>query len=191
MRPRPSPASTEPKRRRCPQPNRCAPRLARLRPGDQETGHRAGHGQRHRDRLRRAGRRVREVGVDPDMMGDAQRTTLRRQLRGDQVESVVPFAQPGSLTRVYCVASGKGGVGKSSVTVNLAAALATRGLSVGYWTPTSTASIIFQAEEMDILKTAPRTPRTNASSAPTATASRSLTSHSECSVPARRQSTRP
>jgi ATP-binding protein involved in chromosome partitioning len=44
---------------------------------------------------------------------------------------VIPFAQPGSRTRVYAVASGKGGVGKSSVTVNLAAALAARGLSVG------------------------------------------------------------
>jgi ATP-binding protein involved in chromosome partitioning len=44
---------------------------------------------------------------------------------------VIPFALPGSLTRVYCVASGKGGVGKSSVTVNLAAAMAARGLSVG------------------------------------------------------------
>ncbi len=44
---------------------------------------------------------------------------------------MIPFAQPGSLTRVYCVASGKGGVGKSSVTVNLAAAMAAKGLSVG------------------------------------------------------------
>jgi ATP-binding protein involved in chromosome partitioning len=44
---------------------------------------------------------------------------------------VIPFAQPGSRTRVYAVASGKGGVGKSSVTVNLAASLAARGLSVG------------------------------------------------------------
>ena len=42
-----------------------------------------------------------------------------------------PFAQPNSLTRVYCVASGKGGVGKSSVTVNLAAAMAQDGLRVG------------------------------------------------------------
>jgi ATP-binding protein involved in chromosome partitioning len=44
---------------------------------------------------------------------------------------VIPFAQPGSLTRVYAVASGKGGVGKSSVTVNLAAAMAADGLRVG------------------------------------------------------------
>ena len=50
---------------------------------------------------------------------------------GDTAEPVIPFAQPGSLTRVYAVASGKGGVGKSSVTVNLAASLARRGLSVG------------------------------------------------------------
>ena len=43
----------------------------------------------------------------------------------------IPFAKPGSLTRVYAVASGKGGVGKSSVTVNLAAAMAAAGLPVG------------------------------------------------------------
>ncbi|WP_231950396.1 Mrp/NBP35 family ATP-binding protein [Allokutzneria albata] len=74
---------------------------------------------------------VREVQVSLDVMGDQQRTELRQKLRGDAKEPVIPFAQPGSLTRVYCVASGKGGVGKSSVTVNLAAALAQRGLSVG------------------------------------------------------------
>src|SRR5699024_6475871 len=50
---------------------------------------------------------------------------------GDSAEPEIPFAQPGSLTRVYCVASGKGGVGKSSVTVNLAASMSERGLSVG------------------------------------------------------------
>ena len=71
------------------------------------------------------------VKVSLDVMSDEQRTELRKMLRGDAREPVIPFAQPGSLTRVYAVASGKGGVGKSSVTVNLAAALAARGLSVG------------------------------------------------------------
>jgi ATP-binding protein involved in chromosome partitioning len=71
------------------------------------------------------------VKVSLDVMSDEQRTELRKMLRGDAREPVIPFAQPGSLTRVYAVASGKGGVGKSSVTVNLAAAMAGRGLSVG------------------------------------------------------------
>ncbi|MCW2718098.1 MAG: ATP-binding protein involved in chromosome partitioning [Pseudonocardiales bacterium] len=71
------------------------------------------------------------VEVELDVMSDEQRTELRKGLRGDSADPVIPFAQPGSLTRVYCVASGKGGVGKSSVTVNLAAAMAARGLSVG------------------------------------------------------------
>ena len=71
------------------------------------------------------------VKVSLDVMNDEQRTELRKQLRGDAAEPVIPFAQPSSLTRVYAVASGKGGVGKSSVTVNLAAAMAARGLSVG------------------------------------------------------------
>jgi len=71
------------------------------------------------------------VQVVLDVMDDEQRTALRKGLRGDAAEPVIPFAQPGSLTRVYAVASGKGGVGKSSVTVNLAAAMAAKGLSVG------------------------------------------------------------
>jgi ATP-binding protein involved in chromosome partitioning len=71
------------------------------------------------------------VHVVLDVMSDEQRTQLRSGLRGDAADPVIPFAQPGSLTRVYCVASGKGGVGKSSVTVNLAAAMSARGLSVG------------------------------------------------------------
>ena len=71
------------------------------------------------------------VQVSLDVMNDEQRTELRKQLRGDSREPVIPFAQPSSLTRVYAVASGKGGVGKSTVTVNLAAAMAARGLSVG------------------------------------------------------------
>jgi ATP-binding protein involved in chromosome partitioning len=71
------------------------------------------------------------VNVDLGVMSDEQRTELRTQLRGGAPQSEIPFAQPGSRTRVYAVASGKGGVGKSSVTVNLAVALAKRGLSVG------------------------------------------------------------
>lgn len=71
------------------------------------------------------------VRVTMDVMSDEQRAELRRSLRGGTEEPRIPFAEPGSLTRVYCVASGKGGVGKSSVTVNLAAAMAARGLSVG------------------------------------------------------------
>ncbi len=75
------------------------------------------------------------VKVSLDVMNDEQRTELRKQLRGSGsgpgIEPVIPFAQPGSLTRVYAVASGKGGVGKSTVTVNLAAAMAAHGVSVG------------------------------------------------------------
>ena len=74
---------------------------------------------------------VAAVEVDLGVMSDEQRQALRQQLRGGVAEPVIPFAQPGSLTRVYGVASGKGGVGKSSVTANLAAAMAADGLSVG------------------------------------------------------------
>ncbi|MDN4521013.1 MULTISPECIES: Mrp/NBP35 family ATP-binding protein [Mycolicibacterium] len=86
------------------------------------------------DRVTRAVQDVPGTGavkVSLDVMNDEQRAELRKQLRGDSREPVIPFAQPGSLTRVYAVASGKGGVGKSSITVNLAAAMAARGLSVG------------------------------------------------------------
>ncbi|SCE77085.1 Mrp/NBP35 family ATP-binding protein [Micromonospora mirobrigensis] len=74
------------------------------------------------------------VQIDFGVMSPEQRQELQAKLRGGAgaaAEPVIPFAQPGSRTRVYAVASGKGGVGKSSVTVNLAAALAARGLSVG------------------------------------------------------------
>ena len=71
------------------------------------------------------------VAVALDVMSDEQRRELQAQLRGGHVEREIPFAQPSSLTQVYAVASGKGGVGKSSVTVNLAAALAAAGLKVG------------------------------------------------------------
>jgi ATP-binding protein involved in chromosome partitioning len=71
------------------------------------------------------------VDITLDVMSDEQRAALRQQLRGGAPEKEIPFAKPNSLTRVYAVASGKGGVGKSSVTVNLAAALAEQGLRVG------------------------------------------------------------
>ncbi|MFC7242702.1 Mrp/NBP35 family ATP-binding protein [Catellatospora aurea] len=75
---------------------------------------------------------VASVEIDFGVMSPDQRQDLQKRLRGNAAaEPVIPFAQPGSRTRVYAVASGKGGVGKSSVTVNLAAALAARGLSVG------------------------------------------------------------
>ena len=73
---------------------------------------------------------VTSVSVELDVMSDAQRAELRRLLRGHD-EREIPFAQPGSLTRVYAIASGKGGVGKSSLTANLAVAMAELGLSVG------------------------------------------------------------
>ncbi len=74
---------------------------------------------------------VASVRIEMDVMSTDQRQALQAKLRGGRPEREIPFAQPGSLTRVYAVASGKGGVGKSSVTVNLAAAMAARGLSVG------------------------------------------------------------
>jgi ATP-binding protein involved in chromosome partitioning len=74
---------------------------------------------------------VSRVRVELDVMSDEQRKALQTQLRGGQAAPEIPFSKPTSLTRVFAVASGKGGVGKSSVTVNLAAALAASGLSVG------------------------------------------------------------
>jgi ATP-binding protein involved in chromosome partitioning len=71
------------------------------------------------------------VELEFGVMTQQQRQELQQRLRGSTAEPVIPFSQPGSRTRVYAIASGKGGVGKSSVTVNLAAALASRGLSVG------------------------------------------------------------
>src|SRR4051812_35173114 len=75
---------------------------------------------------------VTQVRIDFGVMTSEQRQGLQQTLRGAATaEPVIPFAQPGSRTRVYAIASGKGGVGKSSITVNLAAALAAKGLSVG------------------------------------------------------------
>ncbi|MHB2022297.1 MAG: Mrp/NBP35 family ATP-binding protein [Mycobacteriales bacterium] len=72
---------------------------------------------------------VTAVSVRLEVMTDEQRAGLREQLHGPGRE--VPFVKPGSLTRLYAIASGKGGVGKSSVTANLAAAMARDGLRVG------------------------------------------------------------
>jgi ATP-binding protein involved in chromosome partitioning len=74
---------------------------------------------------------VTAVKVDLDVMSEEQRRELQTKLRGGKPEKEIPFAQPGSLTKVYAIASGKGGVGKSSVTVNLAVALAGLGHQVG------------------------------------------------------------
>ncbi|CAM3366870.1 Mrp/NBP35 family ATP-binding protein [Occultella aeris] len=74
---------------------------------------------------------VARVVVDMTVMTDDERTALRMKLRGGVAEPVIPFSQPDNLTRVYAVASGKGGVGKSTVTANLAAAMAADGLKVG------------------------------------------------------------
>ena len=73
------------------------------------------------------------TGVDLELgvMTNEQRTEMRNGLTGGQAQREIPFAQPGSLTKVFAIASGKGGVGKSSVTVNLAVALAGQGLKVG------------------------------------------------------------
>ncbi|MDP8954146.1 MAG: Mrp/NBP35 family ATP-binding protein, partial [Actinomycetota bacterium] len=62
-------------------------------------------------------------------MTDHERDQLAQRLEAERT-TPIPFAAPGSPTRVLLVASGKGGVGKSSITVNLAIALAQRGRRV-------------------------------------------------------------
>jgi ATP-binding protein involved in chromosome partitioning len=87
---------------------------------------------------------VDHVSLDFTVMTDGEREALRRKLHGDPGASAgshaahghaegraIPFADPASHTRVLLIASGKGGVGKSSITSNLAIALAQRGHSVG------------------------------------------------------------
>jgi ATP-binding protein involved in chromosome partitioning len=74
---------------------------------------------------------VSRVQVELDVMSEEQRRALQGKLRGGKPARDIPFAHPTSLTRVFAIASGKGGVGKSSVTVNLAVALAAAGQKVG------------------------------------------------------------
>ena len=86
---------------------------------------------------------VTSVAVEFTVMSDQDREALRIQLQGSGHGHThgqpqghaegrpIPFAQPGSRTRPLFISSGKGGVGKSSVTTNLAVALAARGHSVG------------------------------------------------------------
>lgn len=71
------------------------------------------------------------VKLQVGAMNAEQRAALTAKLRGGRPEPVIQFTQPGNLTKVIAIASGKGGVGKSSITVNLALALARQGLSVG------------------------------------------------------------
>ncbi|WP_460849275.1 Mrp/NBP35 family ATP-binding protein [Nocardioides ultimimeridianus] len=74
---------------------------------------------------------VTSVRVELGVMSTEQRGELHATLRGGQAQREIPFSQPGNLTKVFAVASGKGGVGKSSLTVNLAIALAKAGRRVG------------------------------------------------------------
>ncbi|QRV01699.1 Mrp/NBP35 family ATP-binding protein [Arcanobacterium phocisimile] len=71
------------------------------------------------------------VEVVMGVMNDEEKEELRKTLRGGAPERHNPFQEPGSLTRVYAISSGKGGVGKSSMTVNLATAMQRQGLKVG------------------------------------------------------------
>jgi len=73
---------------------------------------------------------VSKVNVHLDVMNDDQRAELKKLLRGGN-QKEISFTQPGSTTKIFAIASGKGGVGKSSVTANLAVSLASQGLTVG------------------------------------------------------------
>jgi ATP-binding protein involved in chromosome partitioning len=72
---------------------------------------------------------ITDVQVQLDVMNDEQRTALKETLRGPGRS--ISFNAPTSTTKIYAIASGKGGVGKSSITVNLAVAMAQAGRSVG------------------------------------------------------------
>ncbi|MEJ3405884.1 P-loop NTPase [Rathayibacter sp. YIM 133350] len=68
--------------------------------------------------------------VNVGVMSVAERRALTEKLRAGKAARTIPFT-PESLTKVYAVTSGKGGVGKSTVTANLAVALSSAGLRVG------------------------------------------------------------
>lgn len=74
---------------------------------------------------------VESVRIELGVMTDEQRDELKSMLRGGKPEPAIQFTQPGNMTQVYAIASGKGGVGKSTVTANLAVAMARQGLKVG------------------------------------------------------------
>ena len=73
---------------------------------------------------------VREIALEYGVMNEEQRENVRNIVRGGKAKEI-PFARPDSLTRVIGVSSGKGGVGKSSLTTNLAIAVAKQGFNVG------------------------------------------------------------
>lgn len=73
---------------------------------------------------------ITEVNIEFGVMNEEQRANIKKLLRNGR-EAFISFAQADSLTRVIGVASGKGGVGKSSLTANLAVAAAQKGLRVG------------------------------------------------------------